>query len=296
MHERLASSAGRHRASVQPRPPRRWRCVARCLAAQPVDGPAAGGRGDPAARVGRQAALGPGSRRDRERLLDRLLGEVDVAEDADQGGDDPPVLPPEDRRAIGSSRIRPSSARSARARPGTAGPRPAPGRRSPPLAAHASAASRSGALMTQKPPRCSLVSANGPSVVTTSPPSLRTTVADLRRFEAAGEHPGARGLDLGVEGVDVGERLLHVGFGRDRLALDVVNRQHPLLHGSLPVWCRPTRCRPPTLPTNRRGGNRPPRRKSSVSRPARRETAAPRSGRSWPATASHPRRVPRRGR
>ena len=31
--------------------------------------------------------------------------------------------------------------------------------------------------MTQKPPICSLVSANGPSVVTTLPPWARTTVA-----------------------------------------------------------------------------------------------------------------------
>src|SRR6267154_6792184 len=46
-----------------------------------------------------------------------------------------------------------------------------------PLAAHSSAASRSAAVMTQKPPSCSLVSANGPSVVTTCPPWARTTVA-----------------------------------------------------------------------------------------------------------------------
>src|SRR5215467_2166734 len=48
---------------------------------------------------------------------------------------------------------------------------------SDPLAAQASAASRSGAVMTQKPPSCSLVSANGPSVVTTCPFWERTTVA-----------------------------------------------------------------------------------------------------------------------
>src|SRR5215467_5671559 len=48
---------------------------------------------------------------------------------------------------------------------------------SDPLAAQASAASRSGAVMTQKPPSCSLVSANGPSVVTTWPFWERTTVA-----------------------------------------------------------------------------------------------------------------------
>src|ERR1035438_9858746 len=46
-----------------------------------------------------------------------------------------------------------------------------------PLAAQSRAASRSATLMTQKPPSCSLVSANGPSVVTTWPPWARTTVA-----------------------------------------------------------------------------------------------------------------------
>ena len=46
-----------------------------------------------------------------------------------------------------------------------------------PLAAQSRAASRSAALITQKPPICSLVSAYGPSVVTTWPPWARTTVA-----------------------------------------------------------------------------------------------------------------------
>src|SRR5207253_6063519 len=47
-------------------------------------------------------------------------------------------------------------------------------------AASASASSRSAAWMTQNPPSCSFVSANGPSVVMTSPPSATlTTVAVL---------------------------------------------------------------------------------------------------------------------
>src|SRR5208282_4598977 len=45
------------------------------------------------------------------------------------------------------------------------------------LAAQASASSRSAALMIQNPPSCSFVSANGPSVVRTSPSLIRTTVA-----------------------------------------------------------------------------------------------------------------------
>ena len=57
------------------------------LAAQAVDGSIAGRGRDPAARVGRQAVARPCAQGDGERLLDCVLGEVDVAEDADQGGD-----------------------------------------------------------------------------------------------------------------------------------------------------------------------------------------------------------------
>jgi hypothetical protein len=45
--------------------------------------------------LGRTLA-GPPLRRDRERLLGGLLGEVDVAEEADQGREDPPPLALED--------------------------------------------------------------------------------------------------------------------------------------------------------------------------------------------------------
>ena len=60
--------------------------AAGCFASEPVDGAVAGGRGDPAARVGRYPSLRPPLRRDGERFGHRVLGEVDVAEDADQGG------------------------------------------------------------------------------------------------------------------------------------------------------------------------------------------------------------------
>jgi hypothetical protein len=45
--------------------------------------------------LGRPLA-GPPLRRGRERLLGGLLGEIDVAEEADQGREDPAPLPPED--------------------------------------------------------------------------------------------------------------------------------------------------------------------------------------------------------
>jgi hypothetical protein len=46
----------------------------------------AGGGGDPATRVGRHAIARPPAQGDGEGLLHRILGQVDVAEDADQGG------------------------------------------------------------------------------------------------------------------------------------------------------------------------------------------------------------------
>jgi hypothetical protein len=57
------------------------------LAAEAVDRSIAGSGRDPAARVGRQTVACPCAQGDGERLLDCVLGEVDVAEGADQGGD-----------------------------------------------------------------------------------------------------------------------------------------------------------------------------------------------------------------
>ncbi len=54
------------------------------LSAQAVDGPIAGGRCDPAARVGRQSVIRPLAQRNSERLLHSVLCYVDVAEDPDQ--------------------------------------------------------------------------------------------------------------------------------------------------------------------------------------------------------------------
>ncbi len=46
--------------------------------------------------LGGTPVAGHCSRRDHERLLDHLLGDVDVAEETDQGGDDPTGFLPED--------------------------------------------------------------------------------------------------------------------------------------------------------------------------------------------------------
>jgi hypothetical protein len=73
------------------------------LASEAVDRSIAGGGRDPAAGVGRQAVARPRAQRDRERLLDCVLGEVDVAEGADQSGDRSTGLlaeDPADRRVV----------------------------------------------------------------------------------------------------------------------------------------------------------------------------------------------------
>jgi len=63
--------------------------IAGCLTTQAVNGAVPRGGGDPAAGVGRQSGGRPPLARDRERLLDHLLGDVDVAEETDQGCDNP---------------------------------------------------------------------------------------------------------------------------------------------------------------------------------------------------------------
>ena len=69
--------------------------------------------------------------------------------------------------------------------------------------------------MTQKPPRYSLDSANGPSVTI----GLVAGVVDggrlLDRRQAAGEHPRALVLQLLVEPVDGLEDRLHLLHGRE---------------------------------------------------------------------------------
>src|SRR5215475_5875473 len=60
----------------------------RAVAPQAVDRPVAGGDRQPGARVRRRAVAGPALGRDRERLLCGFLGEIEVAEEADQIGEE----------------------------------------------------------------------------------------------------------------------------------------------------------------------------------------------------------------
>ena len=57
-------------------------------APDPVERPVARGRGDPGTRVARNAIAWPGLERGHERVGERLLGEVEVAQDADERGKD----------------------------------------------------------------------------------------------------------------------------------------------------------------------------------------------------------------
>jgi hypothetical protein len=103
----------------------------RALAAQAVDRAIPGGDRQPRARIRRDAVARPALGGNRERLLGGLLGEIEVAEEADQAGEDAAPLVAED--------LLEQRYRSTRGRTSTAPPIRAAGIR----AAISSAASRS---------------------------------------------------------------------------------------------------------------------------------------------------------
>src|ERR1700722_7513986 len=144
--------------------------VSRRVPAELVDAAIACGRDQPARRTRRQAVGRPALHRDRESVLGRVFGNVDVTEDADQHRHHPAVLLPEDALNLGRQDCPPSRT----GRTSTGSPVAATN-----LRLQASAASRSGAATMVKPPRCSFPSANGPSVMIISPPRGRITVAVL---------------------------------------------------------------------------------------------------------------------
>jgi hypothetical protein len=83
------------------------------LAADPVDGPVPGDRDEPAGRVGGSAVPGPALQRLLDGVLEGVLGEIEVAEDADQGGEDAPVLLAEQAAELGVGSRRYSALTSA---------------------------------------------------------------------------------------------------------------------------------------------------------------------------------------
>ena len=58
------------------------------VTANAVDGPVARGRNQPGVGAGGDAVARPALGGDRERLLRRFLGEVEIAEEADEGSED----------------------------------------------------------------------------------------------------------------------------------------------------------------------------------------------------------------
>ncbi len=103
--------------------------MAGCLAPEPVDGTVAGRRRDPRTGVRRQSGLGPALRRHDERFLDRLFGDVDVAEETDQRRDRTSGLVPEDAAELRIVQCWHDWSRRrvpCRDRPGKGGPRPRP--------------------------------------------------------------------------------------------------------------------------------------------------------------------------
>ena len=76
------------------------------LTPQPVDRSIARGRRDPRAGVVGDPAFGPHPHRLRERVLHRVLGQVEVAQDADHRRDRPPLLGPEEAVDDGCGRGR----------------------------------------------------------------------------------------------------------------------------------------------------------------------------------------------
>ncbi len=202
--------------------------VAGALAADLVDAPVAGGRDDPAGGAGRQPALRPSFEGDDEGVLDRLLGEIDVAEEADQAGHRSPGFGTEDALDVDRAQ---DSGSSWKGRTSTG-----PAQAALPSAAHLRAASRSAASMTQKPPICSLASGKGPSVMVASPLGCVDHGGGVGCLQTTAEHPGALLLELGVELVDCGVGLLRCLLVGVALTLDHVDGEQVLRHVNAP-WC-----------------------------------------------------------
>ena len=82
------------------------------LAADPIDRPVARGGDQPGHRVLRRALAGPALGGDGKRLLGGVLGELEVAEVADQGRQDAAPVPPEDAVEHGGGNQPPTSGRT----------------------------------------------------------------------------------------------------------------------------------------------------------------------------------------
>src|SRR5262249_44429186 len=138
-----------------------------------IDRPVARGRDQPGARVLRRSVARPSRRGGRERLLRSFLGEVEVAEEADECGEHAPPFVAKDLLEAHQD--------VSTGRTSIAPPRRAAGTRD----AISIAASRSSASRTKNPPIASLIPRNGPSVTSVLPSVTRTVVATPGRPSAS---------------------------------------------------------------------------------------------------------------
>ena len=141
------------------------------IAPDAVDRAVLRGRDDPGRGVARVALSRPALERRRERVLDGVLGELEVAERAGEDPDSVSPLLPEDLldACLQTSSLghdRPDLDR--------------PVIRGRDLARDRIASSRSGSSTTKSPPMISFVSGKGPSVTSRSPSRTRTTLAVFR--------------------------------------------------------------------------------------------------------------------
>ena len=129
------------------------------LASQPIEGAMPGGGDEPASRRRGNPRARPLFGGDGKGFLNRLLGERQITEEARQDGDRATVFA---ARYLFNRRVQWGCSMKGRTSMGQVVA-------AADLRAHASAASRSAALIMVRPPICSLVSTNGPSVITTCP-------------------------------------------------------------------------------------------------------------------------------
>lgn len=111
------------------------------------------------------------------------------------------------------------------------------------LAAHARAASRSEAWITQTPPMCSLPSTNGAVGDEQVSTAIPYDGGGVGRTQTAGEHPCPLSLKIGIEACDILVGLLHLLGRSQRAAFDRVHAEQVLLHW-LPLSRVPAAYRP----------------------------------------------------
>ena len=115
------------------------------------------------------------------------------------------------------------------------------GRLAPAVRPHSSATSRSGALMIVKPPRCSLPSTNGPSVMSASPSLTRTTVAVLGGCSP----PANTQLPVAFSSrliTSISRHDLRQHFGRRRIAVGLIDAEEVQLHGVVSLGWLVSQC------------------------------------------------------